>query len=170
MRYSLNEVLAIGPYSVINIDWEVHEMEKPGTWYTTVGHSSSFSANRYLFDFALLYQDLKLYGADPHTHFYLGVTHDAFASTSATTLGPFHPLVQEHADKAIIYLELRVKSYYQDEFAEQRWGVLLQLVNIYLPLKHAIKTYKHLVQANKVKTIHYLKMCRDLQQDARELL
>jgi hypothetical protein len=135
MRYSLHEVLAIGYYSVKNINWEVHEIEKPGTWHTTVGHSSSFSANRYLFDLALLYQDLELYGADPHTHYYLGVTHEAFASSTAETLGPFHPLVQEHADKAITYLELRLKTHYQDEFPEQRWGVLLQLASIYLSLK-----------------------------------
>ena len=135
MKYHLHEVLAIGLYSAKNINWEVHEVEKPGSWHTTVGHSDSFSAKRYEFDLDLLYKDLAIYGHDPHAHYYLGVTHDAYASKARQQLGLHHPEVQRHVDKAAEYLELRATAQYDDEFVEQRWAVMMQLGNVYTYMK-----------------------------------
>lgn len=72
MRYNLHEVLDIGMYTVKNIPWVIHEIEKAGSWHTTVGHGHSMSYQRYEFDLALLEKDLTVYGHDPHTHYYLG--------------------------------------------------------------------------------------------------
>ena len=73
MRYHLHEVLHIGEhYTWKLIEWQFHEIEKPGSWHSTVGHGNSFSAKRYLFDLDLLRKDLDVYGHDPHTHYYLG--------------------------------------------------------------------------------------------------
>lgn len=127
MKYHLHEVLDIGMYSVKHLSWEVHEIEKPGTWHTTVGHSSSFAPARYHFDLDLLYKDLAAYGHDPHTHYYLGVTHEAYASKVRPLLGVQHAEVQYHAGLAAKYLELRATAHYTDEFPDQRWAVMLQL-------------------------------------------
>lgn len=135
MKYHLHEVLDIGMYSAKNINWEVHEIEKPGSWHTTVGHADSFSAKRYEFDLDLLYKDLSIYGHDPHAHYYLGVTHEAYASKSSQTLGLYHPDVQKNVDKSIEYLELRATTQYIDEFVEQRWAVMLQLGSIFIHMR-----------------------------------
>lgn len=135
MKYHLHEVLAIGMYTAKNINWVVHEIEKPGSWHTTVGHTNSFSAKRYEFDLDLLYKDLAMYGHDPHAHYYLGISHDAFAMRTSEQLGSQHPDVQYHASKAIEFLELRATTLYDDEFVDQRWAVMLQLGSAYAYLK-----------------------------------
>lgn len=127
MRYNLHEVLDIGIYTMHLIPWVVHEIEKPGSWHTTVGHSNSMSAARYQFDLALLYQDLALYGHDPHTHYYLGVTHEAYAMKTLVKRGLRDSEVQQHLRDAARYMELRATTLYDDEFVEQRWAVMLQL-------------------------------------------
>lgn len=135
MRYHLHEVLDIGMYDVKNIFWEVREIEKPGSWHTTVGHTDSFAADRYKFDLDLLYKDLAAFGHDPHTHYYLGVTHDAFASKASKQLGENHPEVQQHAELARVNLELRATAQYEDEFPDQRWAVMMQLGTLHSSLK-----------------------------------
>lgn len=135
MRYHLHEVLDIGMYEVKNLKWEVREIEKPGSWHTTVGHTDSFAASRYLFDLDLLYKDLAVFGHDPHTHYYLGVTHEAFASKSKLQLGVNHPEVQHHAELAVRYMKLRATTRYDDEFVDQRWAVMMQLGSLYTSLK-----------------------------------
>lgn len=131
MKYHLHEVLDIGMYNVTAIPWVVHEIEKPGTWHTTVGHNHSLSAERFQFDLALLYKDLDLYGHDPHTHYYLGVTHEACATQLLPKLGLHHPLVQEHLRNATSNMELRATARYEDEFVEQRWATMYQLGVVY---------------------------------------
>lgn len=79
MRYRLHEVLDIGPYTVKDISLVVREVEQNGTWHSSVGHGNSMSAKRYLFDLDMLYRDLRDLGSDPHVHYYLGVTHQAYA-------------------------------------------------------------------------------------------
>jgi hypothetical protein len=79
MRYRLHEVLDIGPYSVKDISLVVREVEQNGTWHAFVGHGDSMSAKRYLFDLDMLYRDHADLGSDPHVHYYLGVTHQAYA-------------------------------------------------------------------------------------------
>lgn len=135
MQYHLHEVLHIGYYKVKSIQWEVHEIEKPGSWHTTVGHGNSFGAARYKFDLDLLYKDLELFGIDPHTHYYLGVTHEAYATKSSAQLGIAHPDVQHHVELAIKYLTLRATVNYEDEFPDQRWAVMMQLGTLYFNLK-----------------------------------
>ena len=53
-----------------------------GTWHSKVGRGHSASSERYLFDLSLLARVwiLEEYGHDPHTHYYLGLTHEAYAS------------------------------------------------------------------------------------------
>ena len=135
MRYHLHEVLSIGMYSVKNTNWVVHEIERPGSWHTTVGHENSFSASRFLFDLDLLYKDLAIYGHDPHCHYYLGITHEAYASKIVKTVGPHNALVMEHTEKAVHFLQLRATSVYDDEFVEQRWAVMMQLGTVYMTLQ-----------------------------------
>ena len=135
MKFHMHEVLSIGDYTVKHINWEVREVEKQGTWHTTVGHSSSVSADRYKFDLQLLYRDLNMYGHDPHPHYYLGVTHENYATKMAPVLGIHHPEVRENVDKAIEFFTKRVTSVYDDELLEQRWGALIELGNIYTSLK-----------------------------------
>ena len=72
MKYNLHEVLDIGLYSVKYVNWVAKEIEKPGTWHTSVGHGNSMSALRYQFDLTWLEKDLKTYPHDPHVHYYLG--------------------------------------------------------------------------------------------------
>jgi hypothetical protein len=131
MKYNLHEVLDIGMYNVSAIPWVVHEIEKRGSWHTTVGHNTSVSAERFKFDLTLLYKDHEIYGHDPHTHYYLGVTHEACATKLLPELGLYHPLVQEHLRNATHYMELRAAAQYVDEFVEQRWAVMLQLGVVY---------------------------------------
>lgn len=145
MRYSLHEVLSIGQYTVKNIDWVVHEIEKPGTWHTTVGHSNSMSAQRYEFDLNLLHKDLIEYGHDPHVHYYLGITHEAYYSKSMAEVGANQTAYRHHLDEAIKYLTIRATaSHYDDEFVEQRWAAMFSLGTIYAGVtkvgsKHQLK-------------------------------
>jgi hypothetical protein len=131
MRYNLHEVLDIGMYNVTLIPWVVREIEKPGSWHTTVGHNNSFSADRYKFDLALLYKDLELHGHDPHTHYYLGITHEAYVNKIVPRKGLHDDEVREHLTNATRYLELRATTQYDDEFVEQRWAVMMQLGILY---------------------------------------
>lgn len=79
MRYNLHEVLDIGTYSVKDVPLIAREIEQAGTWHTSVGHGDSMSAKRYQFDLDMLYKDLKIFNHDPHVHYYLGITHQAYA-------------------------------------------------------------------------------------------
>lgn len=135
MQYHLHEVLSISEYKVKKIGWVVDEVEKKGTWHSTVGHSNSVSADRYKFDLELLYKDLAIYGHDPHVHYYLGITHESFASKAMVTYGSEHPEIQQSIDQAIRYLTLRATSTYDAELLEQRWGALIELGNIYTSLR-----------------------------------
>ena len=135
MKYHLHEVLSIGDYIPKMITWEVREIAKSGTWHETVGHGESDSANRYKSDLALLYRDLDIYNHDPHTHYYLGSTHENYAEKAQHTLGLDSEEVQGHIDRAIQYYELRARSAYDDELLEQRWAALIGLGNIYTSLK-----------------------------------
>jgi hypothetical protein len=136
MRYNLHEVLDIGLYSIKYISWVAREIEKPGTWHTTVGHGNSFSHLRYQFDLSLLNKDLKIYPHDPHVHYYLGITHQAFAEGLAHSgdAAVVHEL-DENLDKSIYYLKLRVFSEYDDDFIEQRWSSMMLLGSIYTNYK-----------------------------------
>jgi hypothetical protein len=73
------------------------------------------SAKRYEFDLALLNKDLVLYGHDPHTHYYLGVSYEAFAKESLNHLSPkqtqqLPKLISSSIDESIKYLQLRALS------------------------------------------------------------
>jgi hypothetical protein len=132
MRYNLHEVLDIGYYNWKVVNWVVREIEQSGSWHTTVGHGNSMSAKRYLFDLQLLEKDVKIYGHDPHTHYYLGITHDGYASKLLEiSSGVITSEIQYHFDEAIKYLTLRAVSKYKEEFLEERWGVMLTLGVIY---------------------------------------
>ena len=135
MRYNVHEVLSLGPYTVKDIGWTVHEIERPGTWHTTVGHTSSMSSKRYEFDLQLLKKDLLEFGHDPHTHYYLGITHEAYAQSAAEMLGRESATIQEHLDEAVKYLSLRATAQYADEFIEERWAVSYQLGLLYRDLQ-----------------------------------
>jgi hypothetical protein len=135
MRYHLHEVLDIGMYAVKPISWVVHEIEKPGTWHTTVGHGNSMSAKRFLFDLELLYRDVEVYGHDPHTHYYLGVTHHAYVEKMLAGGGAVTPELSDHLDRSIKNLELRVMSDYSDDFVEERWAAMMILGSIFMNLK-----------------------------------
>eukprot|EP01041_Mallomonas_annulata_P011112 gene11112-23222_t len=127
MRYNLHEVLDIGTqYKMKTISWTIHEIEKPGTWHSKVGHGHSMSLQRYFFDLELLYKDLKQYGHDPHTHYYLGVTNEA-VFTKSVQKGEHHKKFEQYLNESIKYLKLRIQSTYEHEFFEERWGALLTL-------------------------------------------
>ena len=141
MRYNLHEVLDIGEtYRVKVIDWIVREIEKPGSWHTNVGHGSSMSSKRYKFDLDLLQKDLAIYGHDPHTHYYLGVTHEAYAEhkmkenkVKENVLTRNETLLKEieyHFNQSEHYLKLRIQSKYVSEFKEERWGCMFMLGSI----------------------------------------
>lgn len=127
MRYHLHEVLDIGEYRHKSIGWVVHEIEQPGTWHTAVGHGNSFGLKRYLFDIEMLEKDLPVYGHDPHSHYYLGVTHHAVYEKATKISSPIGIDLNYHFDQALKYLVLRATSIYQDEFIEERWGSMMLL-------------------------------------------
>jgi hypothetical protein len=132
MRYHLHEVLDIGDYSVKPISWVAREIERPGTWHAEVGHGNSMSAKRYLFDLEMLYKDYEMYGHDPHVHYYLGLTHQAFVEAAVTARVELKENVtQEHLDRSVHFLKLRVFSEYEDDFVEQRWSSMMLLGHIY---------------------------------------
>jgi hypothetical protein len=136
MKYHLHEVLDIGgDYKVKRTGWEMREVEKKGTWHTTAGHGTSNSADRYRFDLELLAQDLAEFGHDPHVHYYLGTTHELYATKAAGLLGILAPEVQNSIDQAILYYTLRATSVYAEELLDQRWGALIGLGNIYTYLR-----------------------------------
>lgn len=137
MRYHLHEVLDIGAYSNIKyIDWVAHEIERPGSWHTTVGHGNSVSIKRHEFDLQLLAKDLQQYGHDPHTHYYLGITHQAVAQGLQSAGADMSlPENRRHVDEALRYLHLRVESQYADEFAEERWGCMYMLGVTYASIR-----------------------------------
>ena len=136
MRYNLHEVLDIGLYSVKHISWIIHEIEKPGTWHTVVGHGNSMSAKRYEFDLQLLYKDLEEFDHDPHPHYYLGITHQAYAEqTVIMEMGIISNISMHHLDLSIEFLKLRIFSEYEDDFIEQRWSSMLLLGSIYSSYK-----------------------------------
>lgn len=134
MRYNLHEVLDIGNYTWKDTNWVIHEIERKGSWHTTVGHGHSMSRKRFSFDLNMLYKDLEEYGHDPHTHSYLGVTHEAYATEVLKEDGLTSEAI-EHADKAIFFLKLRVLSEYKDEFLDERRNCMTTLGNIYFVFK-----------------------------------
>jgi hypothetical protein len=136
MRYNLHEVLDIGNYSAKVIGWEVKEIEKKGTWHTTIGHAHSMSAKRYLFDLQLLSKDLSVYGHDPHTHYYLGITYQAYVEkVLETATSDVVVEVQNEVDLTIKYLLLRIYSEYEDDFIEERWAAMYILGLTYFNYK-----------------------------------
>lgn len=139
MRYHLHEVLDIGLYTVKQINWVVHEIEKPGTWHTTVGHGNSMSAKRLLFDLTLLKKDLTLYHHDPHVHYYLGITEYAYveAMFKESRSGLTDELLN-HLNESVEFLKLRLTSRYEAEFVEERWASMFILGGIYV---HYLKDY-----------------------------
>eukprot|EP01038_Epipyxis_sp_PR26KG_P005866 gene5866-8090_t len=151
MRYSLHEVLDIGLYTVKTINWVVDEIEQPGSWHSSVGHGNSVSSKRYKFDLDLLQQDLKIYGHDPHTHYYLGVTYQAFAEKMYLEKKVVTPEIDQSLELSIKYLTIRATTEYSDHFVEERWASMYTLGSIY---------------ANEYKSdfrngIYWFKMCRD---------
>jgi hypothetical protein len=150
MRYNLHEVLDIGLYSVKYISWVVREIEKPGTWHTSVGHESSVSAKRFLFDLELLQKDLLIYKHDPHVHYYLGVTHQAYVEQLVLTEGKLSNITSGHLENSINYLRLRILSEYEDDFIEQRWSAMMILASIYSNLKNDF-----------INAEHWFSACRD---------
>jgi hypothetical protein len=106
------------------------------------GHDDSFSPKRTLFDLELLYKDLAVYGHDPHTHKYLGVTHLSYVvslltkknsrgeeviDTSEAKLSSSE--VKHHLEKGNYYCGLRVDpaTVYDEEFNEERWECMVQM-------------------------------------------
>eukprot|EP01035_Chromulina_nebulosa_P025391 gene25391-33141_t len=164
MRYHLHEVLDNGVYAIKSIPWVIHEIEKPGSWHSTVGHGHSMSAKRYEFDLDLLHKDLALYGHDPHTHYYLGVSYEAFAKESLKQLSPqqinqLPKHVNTSISEAIKYLKLRALSTYEAEFVEERWSVMYLLGATFI-------TYPGWV--DMTKAIYWLSMCRDFNKQQSE--
>eukprot|EP01034_Spumella_vulgaris_P023136 gene23136-29329_t len=133
------------------LDWIVHEVEKPGSWHTTVGHGNSMSSKRHEFDLEMLHKDLVVYGHDPHTHYYLGITNQAMvqkAQQDGQSLNT--PEIQRYLHQALHYLQLRVNSQYKDEFVEERWACMYMLGLTYANL-----------QRDLTKSEYWLSMCRD---------
>jgi len=136
MKYAIHEVLDIGMYSVKTIDWVLHEIEKPGSWHSKVGHGNSMSFNRYLFDLSLLSKERDMYGHDPHTHHYLGITHHAVVENAPSDF-PKEEL-DYHKNEAIKYLSLRATAKYTSEFPDERWTGMYALALLY---QHNIRNF-----------------------------
>lgn len=136
MKYAIHEVLDIGMYSIKAIDWVLHEIEKPGSWHSKVGHGNSMSLNRYLFDLSLLAKERDMYGHDPHTHHYLGITHHAVVENVPSDF-PKDELTF-HQNEAIKYLSLRATAQYTSEFPDERWTGMYALALLY---QHNIKNF-----------------------------
>ena len=81
--------------------------------FTILGHGHSMSAQRYLFDLDLLEKDVIRYGHDPHTHYYLGVTHEAYADKLFDANPVLTDEVVHHINASIHYLSLRASSTYR---------------------------------------------------------
>ena len=143
MKYAIHEVLDIGMYSIKVVNWVLHEIEKPGSWHTKVGHGNSMSFNRYLFDISLLVKEREMYGHDPHTHHYLGITHHAVVENAPADF-PKKDL-DFHINEAIKYLSLRATAEYSSEFPDERWTGMYALGLLYQNIQNfdlAIKWYK----------------------------
>ena len=108
------------------------------------------SAQRYLFDLELLERDVIRYGHDPHTHYYLGVTHEAYADKMFDKSQMITNEIAHHINASIHYLTLRASSTYRDEFLEERWAVMMMLGGI----------YSRFLQ-DFTKSEYWLSMCRD---------
>ena len=67
------------------------------------------------------------YGHDPHTHYYLGVTHEAYADKTFQANRMYTEEIAYHLNQSVHYLTLRATATYRDEFLEERWGVMLML-------------------------------------------
>jgi hypothetical protein len=82
----------------------------------------------------LLRKDEEIYGHDPHTHYYLGITCHAIADKlyAATTVDASvtHDRLY-YVNEAIKYLSIRATAYYGNEFMEERWGSMLTLGSLY---------------------------------------
>lgn len=154
MRYNLHEVLHIGEsYSWKEISWIVREIEQKGSWHNKVGHASSHASKRYIFDLKYLEKDLIEYPNDPHTDYYLGVTHHAYVESlgkerpevlqDIAAVQPSGRSIAEHMDLAIKYLSLRATYNYKSEFIEERWGVMFLLGSIhgFMPVVSVPSTY-----------------------------
>ena len=125
MRYHLHEVIDIGVYSAQIIHFAVNETYSVGTWHSTVGHGTSNSLNRILFDISMLKTDLETYGHDPRTHLYLGLTN-SYALQAAKAEGRAIAK-DEFLVPALDMLTRRVTSTYKEEFVDDRWSALLEL-------------------------------------------
>lgn len=147
MKYKLHEVLDIGYYSVAVVPWIFDEIERVGSWHTAVGHGSSMTSRRYLFDLDLLQRDLVRYDHDPHIDYYLGVTYHAyteFAWKEGNTLN------QTSLAQSIHFLHKRLQSTYEDEFIEQRWAAMYLLGGIFTNM-----------QIDLPRALHWFTLCRD---------
>jgi hypothetical protein len=164
MRYHLHEELDIGEYTVTSIPFVVNEIEKPGMWYSLFGNGNSLGfgieigLERYLLDLEMLQMDLSAYGHNPHTHYYLGVTHAAVVEKEGANIMAGKRSLNvdyvHHLTEAIKYLELRATSSYDDEFVDERWAAMYLMGSIYT-------TYKR--DTNKAE--YWLSMCRDFDRD-----
>lgn len=79
MKYTVHELLDIENmddlkiHNVRSISFIVQEVKNDGTWHAQVGHGTSSSYKRKLFDLSLLAKDYKTYGdSDPRIHYYIG--------------------------------------------------------------------------------------------------
>lgn len=133
MKYHLHEVLDIGEtYSPIPIKWIVREIEQPGSWHTTVGHGHSMSAARYKFDLEMLEKDLVMYGHNPHTHHYLGITHEAYAEgLLKANKNQMTKEIEYHLNQSVTYFTKRIMEIYEPEFLEERWACMFSLGALY---------------------------------------
>lgn len=129
MRYALHEVLDIGFYTAVTvIPWLFDEIEKPGTWHTTVGHGNSMTARRLLFDLSLLRRDLQRYGHDPHVHYYLCTS---YAGLAQRQLEEERFINETAVEESIRFCRLRSESSYAAEFHEERWACLVTLADVH---------------------------------------
>jgi hypothetical protein len=77
-----------------------------------------------------------MYGHDPHVHYYLGLTHQAFVEAAASArIEMKENVTQDHLDRSVRFLKLRVFSEYEDDFVEQRWSAMMLLGQIYTNYK-----------------------------------
>ena len=189
MKYHLHEVLDLNRTRSISdgvdsgsgaaiyelpLKWRVHEVEQSGSWHTTVGHGHSMSAQRYLFDLSLLEKDLATYGHDPHTHYYLGVTHEAYAEKYLQGIGAYDASVEHHVAESIKYLQLRSVATYDDEFPEERWASMYMLGNVHYYFKvrlfHYMYNLKNHSQNDYLSAEHWYNLCHEFSPKQPECM
>lgn len=100
MRYHLHEQIDFSGTElfgaathIASVPWVVHEVEPPAhrnnslgkatSWHAKVGHGTSMTGTRSLFDLLLLLRDVRELDElhipyDAHTDYYMGVTHEAY--------------------------------------------------------------------------------------------